>query len=91
LRQRQGMPMPFPPPEDALVYPYTEAEKRLVDHHRRRQIVGTPETVKPQIEALAERYGVDEIVVLTITHDFAARKRSYTLLAEAFGLTPPEG
>lgn len=91
LRQRQGTPMPFPPPEDALVYPYTEAEKRLVGHHRRRQIVGTPETVKPQIEALAERYGVDEIVVLTITHDFAARKRSYTLLAEAFGLTPPVG
>jgi luciferase family oxidoreductase group 1 len=91
LRQRRGMPMPFPPPEDALAYPYTEAEKRLVDHHRRRQIVGTPETVKPQIEALAERYGVDEIVVLTITHDFAARKHSYTLLAEAFGLTPPEG
>jgi len=29
------------------------------------------------------------VVVLTITHDYAARKRSYALLAEAFGLQPP--
>ena len=86
LRQRQGHPMPFPPPEEALAYPYTEIERRFVEHSRRRQIVGTPDTVKPQIEALAEAYGVDEIVVLTITHDFVARKHSYALLAEAFGL-----
>ena len=89
LRQRTGRPMPFPPPEDALAYPYTEIERRVVEHHRRRQIVGTPETVKPRLEALAARYGVDEIVVLTITHDYAARKHSYALLlAEAFGPAP---
>jgi luciferase family oxidoreductase group 1 len=86
LRQRTGRPLPFPPPEEALAYPYTEIERRFIEHSRRRQIVGTPQTVKPQIEALAENYGVDEIVVLTITHDFAARKRSYALLADAFGL-----
>jgi luciferase family oxidoreductase group 1 len=91
LRQRTGIPAPFPPPEEALAYPYTEAEQRLVDHHRRRQIVGTPDTVKPRLEALAASYGVDEVVVLTITHDYAARKRSYALLAEAFELPPPWG
>ena len=89
LRQRTGILAPFPPPEEALAYPYTEAERRLVDHHRRRQIVGTPDMVKPRLEALAASYGVDEVVVLTITHDYAARKRSYALLAEAFGLQPP--
>jgi len=87
LRQRQGILAPFPPPEDALAYPYTEAERRVVDYHRRRQVVGTPETVKPRLEAMAASYGVEELVILTITHDFAARKQSYTLLAEAFGLT----
>jgi len=91
LRQRTGHPMPFPPPEEALTYPYTEIERRFVEHHRRRQIVGTPDTVKPRLEALAESYGVDEIVVLTITHDYQARKRSYALLAEAFELTPSRG
>jgi luciferase family oxidoreductase group 1 len=91
LRMRQGILQPFPPPEEALAYPYTEIERRVVEHHRRRQIVGTKETVKPKLEALAESYGVDEIVVLTITHDYEARKHSYTLLAEAFGLKPPQG
>jgi luciferase family oxidoreductase group 1 len=88
LRQRQGHPMPFPSPEAALAYPYTEIERRFVEHSRGRQIVGTPDTVKGELEALAETYGIDEIVVLTITHDFAARKRSYTLLADAFALDP---
>jgi luciferase family oxidoreductase group 1 len=86
LRQRQGILAPFPPPEDALAYPYTEAELRQVEYHRRRQVVGTPDQVKARLEEMAAEYAVDEIVALTITHDFAARKRSYTLLAEAFGL-----
>ena len=90
LRSRQGILQPFPPPEEALAYPYTEIERRFVEHSRQRQIVGTPDVVKAQIEALAARYGVDEIVVLTITHDYQARKRSYALLAEAFGLAPAD-
>ena len=38
---------------------------------------------------MGELYGVDEFVVVTITHDFAARVRSYELLAEAFGVADP--
>src|SRR5271156_6866426 len=67
LRSRQGILAPFPPPEEALAYPYTEIERRFVEHSRTRQIVGTPDTVKPQLEAMAAGYGVDEVVVLTIT------------------------
>ncbi|HYU14394.1 MAG TPA: LLM class flavin-dependent oxidoreductase [Stellaceae bacterium] len=70
LRQRQGILAPFPPPEDALAYPYTAAELRTVEYHRRRQVIGEPDQVKAQLLALAESYGVDEIVVLTICHDF---------------------
>ncbi len=91
LRSRQGILKPFPPPEEALSYPYTDIEKRVVEFHHRRQIVGTPETVKPRLEALAASYEVDEVVVLTITYDYEARKRSYALLAEAFGLASPQG
>ena len=46
----------------------------------------TRRKVKEKLEAMAAEYGVEEIVVLTITHDFAARKRSYALLAETFRL-----
>ena len=35
---------------------------------------------------MAERYGADELMVLTITGDYASRLRSYELLAEAFAL-----
>jgi len=91
LRQRRGILAPFPPPEDAIAYPYSEAELREVEYHRRRQVVGAPDQVKTELTALAESYGVDETVVLTICHNFAARKRSYSLLAEAFGLEQPDG
>ena len=40
------------------------------------------------LEQVADEYGADEVLVVTITHDHEARKRSYELLAGAFGLTP---
>ena len=42
--------------------------------------------MRTRLRALAAEYGVDELVVVTITHDPKARLRSYELLAEAFGL-----
>ena len=39
------------------------------------------------IEEVADEYGAEEVIVLTITHDHAARRRSYELIADAFGLT----
>jgi alkanesulfonate monooxygenase SsuD/methylene tetrahydromethanopterin reductase-like flavin-dependent oxidoreductase (luciferase family) len=53
---------------------------------RGRTVAGTPEVVRERLEAMARDYGVDELVVVTITHDFKARVRSYERLAEAFGL-----
>src|SRR5439155_61316 len=53
---------------------------------RRRTIAGAPAQAKERLLALADEYGVDELVVVTITHSPKARLRSYELLAEAFGL-----
>jgi len=80
--QRGGIPSP----EEALAHPYTPQERTYVEYMRERSIHGTPAQVKARLEALAKEYGVDEFVVVTITHDFAARLRSYELLAEAFDL-----
>ena len=52
----------------------------------RRAVVGTPETVRAGLEQVAAEYGADEVLVVTITHDHAARRRSYELIAGAFGL-----
>jgi len=77
---------PFPSVEEAEAYQYSPPERAIVAEARRRTVAGTPEQVKARLEALAAEYGVDELVIVTITHDFKARLRSYELLAEAFGL-----
>ena len=52
----------------------------------RRGVVGSPETVKAGLEEVAQRYGAEELIVVTITYDHGARRRSYELIAAAFGL-----
>lgn len=58
-----------------------------------KTVVGDPDEVRRKLLALAERYGVDEIMTVTVTHDLDARRRSYQLLAEAMELeeTVPTG
>jgi luciferase family oxidoreductase group 1 len=86
LRRERGIFGPIPSVEEALAYSYSERELAWLAYHRRRQIVGTPEQVREELVALAAEYGVEEVVALSICHDFAKRVRSYELLAEAFGL-----
>ena len=43
-------------------------------------------SVKAQLLEIGEEYGTNEFVIVTITHDFESRLRSYELLAEAFSL-----
>ena len=59
-------------------------ELAIIEHARDRTITGTPEQVRERLLAMATRFEVDELVVVTITHEFAARKRSYELLIGAF-------
>ena len=86
-----GRPGAFPSVEEALTHPYTEQELSIVRHAKRRTIAGAPEQVRDRLLALACAYGAAELVIVTITHDFKARLRSYQLLAEAFGLESVAG
>jgi luciferase family oxidoreductase group 1 len=52
-----------------------------------RYFVGTPDRVATQLRSLAYELDVNEIIVNTITHSHEARLRSYTLLAEAMGIS----
>ena len=51
-------------------------------------MVGTKDEVAARIQELADDLGVQEVAVVTWTHDETVRRHSYTLLAQAFGLTP---
>ncbi|WP_221938579.1 LLM class flavin-dependent oxidoreductase [Mycobacterium sp. KBS0706] len=86
VRLRTNRPGLLPSPEEALSYPYTAEEKRVAENSRRNQIVGTPETVKAEIERLAGETAASEVMITSMIHDHAARLRSYELVAKAFGL-----
>ncbi|MBD2716209.1 LLM class flavin-dependent oxidoreductase [Microvirga sp. STR05] len=62
-----------------------DLQHRLAYHHQ-RIVSGTPDKVKAELTALAASYDVNEVVAVTITHDFDDRLRSYELLADAFQL-----
>ncbi|MEO8538058.1 MAG: LLM class flavin-dependent oxidoreductase [Betaproteobacteria bacterium] len=82
----QGVRKPLVAPDFATTYPYTDAERATIDALRRKAIVGTGESVAARLTELAQRLALEELVVVTWTYDAAARRRSYELLASAFGL-----
>ncbi len=86
LRSRRGEGGGVPTPEEALAYPWTEAERAFAREINSRTIAGAPEQVEKTLRALASEHRVEELVVVNVMHSFEARVKSYALLAEAFGL-----
>jgi alkanesulfonate monooxygenase SsuD/methylene tetrahydromethanopterin reductase-like flavin-dependent oxidoreductase (luciferase family) len=80
---------PVPEPERALAFVRSEPPQGD-GFAGRRVVVGPPGTVRTKLQQIAAEYAADELVVLTMTHDHAARRRSYELLAEEFGLATLE-
>jgi len=80
---------PFTTFEEAENYPYTDEDRALLRTLRARGNNGTPDVVKSKLEKIAAEFGAEELMIVTITHDHNARRRSYELLAKAFGLKPP--
>jgi luciferase family oxidoreductase group 1 len=79
----KGLRNPLVTPEFADAYPYTDSERATIDALRRKAIVGTADAVAKRLTQLAQHFALDEIVVVTWTHDPAPRHRSYELLASA--------
>ena len=83
---RQGRLIAVPPPD--------RAERFLAEQDRagepsgggRRALLGAPQTVAEQLREVVAEYGAQEAIVVCITYDHQARRRSYELLAEAFEL-----
>jgi luciferase family oxidoreductase group 1 len=85
---RRGQLIPVPPPEKALEFLAADGACTSGSLPGRRGIIGSPATVRAGIETLAEQYGAEEVIVVTITYDHQARRRSYELVAEAMDLAP---
>ncbi|RUT29322.1 LLM class flavin-dependent oxidoreductase [Arsenicitalea aurantiaca] len=75
-------------PEAAAAHVYTPQQQAIVENQSRLWIVGSPETVRERIIEAFTGSGADEVMITTTMHSYADRRRSYQLLAEAFGLVP---
>jgi luciferase family oxidoreductase group 1 len=63
-RLRTGQPLgPVPLVEEAQVAELTEQQQHIVESGLRRAVLGTPVQAAEQVRALAENFGVDEVMV----------------------------
>ncbi len=86
VRRAKGDYLPLESPDAALTFPYTPIDRDRIAHNRERLFVGTPGAVKERLEKLADATAADEIMITGMIFDHDARKTSYSLLAQAFGL-----
>jgi luciferase family oxidoreductase group 1 len=82
----KGARLPLVAPEEAAAYPYDADERARIAAMRARAFVGSADTVVARLAAEADRLQLDEIVIVTWTHDAAARRRSYELIAHTAGI-----
>lgn len=87
LRFEKGDPGPCPSIAEAREYQYNDEERRRLNERRKHLIGGTPDMVKKKLINLAREHKVDEMIVVTICHEFEDRADSYRLLAKAFQLS----
>jgi luciferase family oxidoreductase group 1 len=86
LRRDRGEYAPLPSIEEAEAYPYSAAERAAIARNRAKLFVGSPATVLQKLQPMITASGADELMVITAVYDHDARKKSYSLLADAFGL-----
>src|SRR4051794_40490008 len=86
LRRDRGQYLPLPSVEEALAYPYTDTERASIARNRSRLFVGSPATVMQKLQPMISASLADELMIITAVYDHDARKKSYSLLADAFGL-----
>lgn len=84
LHMALNVDSPVPTPEEAAGHSYTREERQYVMGQRARAVIGGPQRCRREIDELAARYGADEVMILTITGDYASRTQSYERLIAAF-------
>ena len=86
LRRDRGQYLPLPSVEEALAYNYSDSERASVMRNRSRLFVGSPATIMAKLQPMIAAGKPDELMIITAVYDHDARKKSYSLLADAFGL-----
>lgn len=82
-RLRSGQPGLLPPPVADIEAEIGAAGMAMVEEAMRVSAVGSPETVRRELSRLIETHRPDEIILTGMIHDHEARKRSFTIAADA--------
>ncbi|KJE20182.1 luciferase family oxidoreductase, group 1 [Frankia torreyi] len=83
----RGINRPFPSAAMAaeIQVPVSSDEATMMQQVLGPQLIGSPEQLKQQLEALVDATGLDELMLHTMIQDPAERVRSYELFAELLG------
>jgi luciferase family oxidoreductase group 1 len=79
---RRGRPGPLPPPVAGYAEHLTAQEQAILDDVLACSFIGAAGTVRSGLAQFLVRTGADELIVATQIFDFAARVRSYEILAD---------
>jgi alkanesulfonate monooxygenase SsuD/methylene tetrahydromethanopterin reductase-like flavin-dependent oxidoreductase (luciferase family) len=89
IRRGAAGAIAYPRPDDAVPWEERDADERaLVADRVDTRVVGAPADVVARLETLQRVTGADELLITTATHDPADARRSFALLAEAWGVAP---
>jgi luciferase family oxidoreductase group 1 len=78
----RGSPGKLQPPIDDIEEYWTAPEKHQASRMLKHSIVGSPETVRKDLERFVALTKADELMVVCSIHDHAARIRSYEIVAD---------
>jgi luciferase family oxidoreductase group 1 len=88
VRRRTGQPSRLSTPEEAAEYQFTPMESELLRGWGRSSVIGGPDRVRSELDALAASTAADELMVLTTVYSHADRVASYERLARLYDLSP---
>ncbi|CAN5181828.1 LLM class flavin-dependent oxidoreductase [soil metagenome] len=80
---RTCQPAQLPPPKSGYSDSLPMQSRAILRGVLSCSAIGSPETVRRQVEEFVKRTGADELIVTSQIHDPEARIRSYELLADA--------
>ncbi|GAA0313848.1 LLM class flavin-dependent oxidoreductase [Psychrobacter aestuarii] len=82
VRLRRGETGQIPRPTNDMSAIWSDAERMMVERALSVSFIGSPETVRPKLEAFINTHQPDELIVTANVHDQAARLRSLALVPQ---------
>ena len=87
----RGMPRVMQPPIDDIDTYWTPQERAAAARMLDCSVVGSGDTVREGLQALVDRTGADELIVVSDVFDFDRRLRSFEAIAQAARAIPDGG